>query len=122
MYKFSFNNLPKSNSEKKRSLLTQTQYTTSIMKCGYCSIEGHNISECPIDRGLDKILNSYDEPEFSTQLSLLALEIQKCCRRGSPQKNIISDSINYKKFKDLFLKHPKSEDKNFIYIFKKYFN
>ena len=38
------------------------------------------------------------------------------------QKNIISDSINYKKFKDLFLKHPKSEDKNFIYIFKKYFN
>jgi hypothetical protein len=66
MYKFSFNNLPKNNSEKPRSLLSQSQYNKSIMKCGYCNIDGHNISECPIDRGLDKILNSCDDPDFSS--------------------------------------------------------
>lgn len=38
------------------------------------------------------------------------------------KKNIISNSNHYKKFRDLFLKHPKSVEKNFIYIFKKYFN
>lgn len=38
------------------------------------------------------------------------------------KKTTISYSIKYKEYKDSFLKHPKSLNKNFLYIFKNYFD
>lgn len=106
MYKFSFNNLPKSNSEKKRSLLSQSQYNTSIMKCGYCGIEGHNISECLIDRGLDKILNSYDEPEFSSFNLKILRRIASLC--GVKTNLVKMEYILI--FKNIWLKNKRGRD------------
>ncbi len=35
------------------------------MKCSYCDSDKHNISECPLDKDLDKLLCSSVEPDFN---------------------------------------------------------
>ena len=106
MYKFSFNNLPKNNSEKPRSLLSQSEYNKSIMKCGYCNIDGHNISECPIDRGLDKILNSYDEPDFSSFNLKILRRIASLCG----VKTNLAKMEYILMFKNIWLKNKRGRD------------
>jgi len=67
MYRLSFNNLGslKRLPTPKTAIKNQSNYIENIMKCSYCEINGHIITDCPFDKCIDKILDSTEEPEFA---------------------------------------------------------